>query len=148
MADEEPLCGRSSPMTLMAESVPSASLIPCVSSLPVGWSFITFIADERHASFALEREIDEGGLAEIGLHRRCDTTGFVRQETDRSDVDEFARISADPPRSAWLFVFDGGCASVRVALPSGKPSIAPGDAVHDAIGFVPRRAVAADVSAA
>ena len=30
------------PLWLMAQSVPSASLVPCVPSLPAGWRFVTF----------------------------------------------------------------------------------------------------------
>lgn len=139
-ANEQPLCGHRSPLTLMAESVRSASFVPCVSSLPVGWSFTGFAADERHATFGLEGEVAEGGRAEVGLTRSCDTSGFQQVQSDRSDVDEYASPSLGAG-ATWIFVFEGGCVRVHVAVSTTPSSVRP-SVIRDAIAFVPAEALA------
>jgi hypothetical protein len=140
-ANEQPLCGHLSPLTLMAESVRSAVLVPCVSSLPAGWSFASFAADERHATFALEPDAAGTGLAEVALTRSCETEGLRRVPSDRSGVDEYASTSHDAG-ATWMFVFDGGCVRLHVPSTSSSTSssIRPSD-VHDAIAFVPADAL-------
>jgi membrane-associated phospholipid phosphatase/tRNA A-37 threonylcarbamoyl transferase component Bud32 len=48
-----PLCGTERPMQLMAQAVPSATRLPCVASLPVGWSVGTAETIRGKAIFAV-----------------------------------------------------------------------------------------------
>jgi hypothetical protein len=58
--------------------------------------------------------------------------------SDRSGVDEYASTFAGP---TWIFVFEGGCVRVHVALSSTSSSVRPSD-IRDAIAFVPTQALA------
>jgi hypothetical protein len=133
--NEQPLCRHPSPLTLMAESVRTASLVPCVASLPVGWSFAGFTANERYATFDLEREVAEGGVAQVRLSGACETDGLRRVNSDHAGVDEYTSISDDAIRRTWMFLFEGGCVRLRVALPSSQ-STGPSEVIHDAIAFM------------
>jgi len=48
-----PMCGAGQPMQLMAQAVPSATRLPCVASLPVGWSVGTAETIRGKAIFAV-----------------------------------------------------------------------------------------------
>ena len=52
-------------VVLMAQSVPSATLLPCVNALPVGWSFARLDANDRHAKFWLSS--DRGGDGSVSV---------------------------------------------------------------------------------
>src|SRR5207248_2824170 len=48
-----PLCGTGQPMKLMAQAVPSATKLPCVATLPVGWSVGASETVQGKATFAV-----------------------------------------------------------------------------------------------
>jgi membrane-associated phospholipid phosphatase/tRNA A-37 threonylcarbamoyl transferase component Bud32 len=48
-----PMCGTGQPMQLMAQAVPSATRLPCVSALPYGWGVGTAETVRGQANFAL-----------------------------------------------------------------------------------------------
>src|SRR6266480_1027081 len=48
-----PLCGTGQSMKLMAQAVPSATKLPCVATLPVGWSVGTAETVQGKANFAV-----------------------------------------------------------------------------------------------
>jgi len=48
-----PVCGTGQTMQLMAQAVPSATRIPCVSNLPYGWGIGTAEVIQGHASFSV-----------------------------------------------------------------------------------------------
>jgi hypothetical protein len=135
-SNEQPLCGHRSPLTLMAESVRSASLVPCVASLPVGWSFGGFTVDERHSVFGLEGGTAEGGVADITLTRSCLTSGLRRVASSRADIDEYESTPADGRSATRLFLFEGGCVRLKIVTSSAGSSRAE-TVVTDALDFVP-----------
>ena len=48
-----PMCGTEQPMQLMAQAVPSATRLPCVADLPVGWSVGTAETIRGRANFTI-----------------------------------------------------------------------------------------------
>ena len=114
----QPACEPGSATTLMAESVMSAQLIPCLRALPVGWEFAAFEADDEGATFVLEARSGEDGTVEIELLPRCDEAVVGR--TTRSDEPGAsltrAVMSQEPYRATWVYEFPGGCARYRIEL--------------------------------
>ena len=64
---------------LLAQSVPSATQLPCVSEFPAGWTFGGSDISSDLSRFWLDS--DRGGIhaVEVSLRRSCDTTGAVEE---------------------------------------------------------------------
>jgi membrane-associated phospholipid phosphatase/tRNA A-37 threonylcarbamoyl transferase component Bud32 len=109
------------PLWLMAQAVPSASLVPCVSSLPAGWRFIT-VPEEGTQSAARNgwsiftlRKYLVGSLL-VRLSATCDTTGAVQQPSDQPGAQRYERTGQGPSGRAatWYTVFPGGCVTAQL----------------------------------
>jgi hypothetical protein len=101
---------------LMAQSVPSATLIPCIESFPAGWSYGGSDVSNTVARFWLNS--DRGGLhaVEVALAVSCRITGAVDVTNSTSEggvrvyLDEF---DLHPFTANKYFVFPGGCVTYR-----------------------------------
>jgi len=101
---------------LMAQSVPSATLIPCIESLPAGWSYGGSDVSNTVARFWLNS--DRGGLhaVEVALAASCRITGAV--DVTNSTTEGGVRVYLDefdlhPFTANKYFVFPGGCVTYR-----------------------------------
>jgi hypothetical protein len=130
-ANEEPVCRPGSPTTLMAESVPSASRVPCVRRVPEGWSFQAFTADESAASFSLEQQ-DGGGSLTVSLQASCPSAAPSSDDVTR------ARTTLDDGRTTvWTTTFPGGCSVATLTL-SETVTAAARRAARSALGTIAR----------
>jgi hypothetical protein len=129
--NEEPLCRPGSPTTLMAESVPTASLVPCVRELPEGWSFESFSADETSASFSLEQQ-DGGGSLVVSLVPACPSATPAAEDVART------RTADDEGRTTvWTTSFPGGCSIATLTL-SEPATVEARRAARGALGTIAR----------
>jgi hypothetical protein len=135
-ANEQPLCRPGSPTTLMAESVPSASLVPCVRELPEGWSFQAFSAREAASSFTLEQH-DGGGTLDVSLTASCPQAPASTEGVHRS-----RRTEADGRTVVWTTTFPGGCSVATLAL-AEPPTPEVLRAAQRALGTIPASDVVA-----
>ena len=55
-------CGEPEPLWLLAQSVPSASLVPCVRGLPPGWAVATAKASNGLSEFTLAHDPDSQAM--------------------------------------------------------------------------------------
>jgi len=134
----EPWCRPVAATTLLAQTVPSASLIPCVRELPEGWTFAGYTASDEGASFTLAGPEDSGARAEVSFMQACDgaSGAAIRSDERATELLEDVR-RREPYAGRWTYRFDGGCAGVNVAVGAGGR---PQD-VAAALSFVPRAAV-------
>ena len=101
---------------LMAQSVPSATLIPCIEALPAGWTYGGSDVSNTVARFWLDS--DRGGYhaVEVSLEASCRITGAVDVTNSTSEggvrvyVNEF---DLHPFSANKYFVFPGGCVTYR-----------------------------------
>ena len=108
--------GESHLFVLMAQSVPSATLIPCIESFPAGWSYGGSEVSNTVARFWLES--DRGGrhAVEVSLEASCRITGAIDVTNSTSEggvrvyVNEF---DLHPFSANKYFVFPGGCVIYR-----------------------------------
>jgi hypothetical protein len=149
---ESPLClsqGRPGgpPMVLMAQSVPTASLIPCVSLVPAGWSVQSFLARNNRADFRLKSDIAGARAVDIVLIHRCDVRGATQVPTDQPGTTRWERILSlnTGYRGTRYYTFPGGCVRYEFSL-KGPARAAPVNDVSLAVDFVTRGQVAAEVS--
>lgn len=143
-----PECEPGGRLAILAQSLPSASLVPCIEQMPVGWSFDALDVDSGHARFWLNS--DRAGLraAEIQLVHDCDVSGATSVDSEELGVQRYQRLSALSPRfiGSTYDVFDGGCVVYRYELASG-PHIGLYQELHDAVGLFPRQALHDDLRA-
>ena len=135
-----PECQTGGRLAILAQAVPSASMVPCVAEMPVGWSFAALDVDSGGARFWLNS--DRSGLRtlEVELLDACDTAGATVVDPEEEGTERYQRLTSLTPRFAGITydVFPGGCVAYRYELTSGA-HIGLHEELHDAVALFPRR---------
>ena len=141
-----PGCEPGGRLGILAQAVPTASQVPCVKEMPVGWNFDSLDVDSGRARFWLHS--DRAGLraAEVELSSSCDVDGATRVDPEEEGTERYQRLASLSPRfvGATFDVFAGGCVTYRYELVNG-PHIGLYQELHDAVSLFPRQALADDV---
>jgi hypothetical protein len=119
-----PLCadgddGAGNGVILMAQSVPTASRVPCIrTALPLGWRFHHLDARSDAARFWLDSNRDGDEAIGVRLTASCDTSGATEIESDREGMARFERVRRVSPTYAGsrYYLFPGGCLTIVFAL--------------------------------
>jgi hypothetical protein len=115
-----PSCGTSSLMILIAQSVPAATSVPCIASLPAGWRLGGLHVVHGRAEFWLDSERGGKHAVEVNLvpARACDLTGATEVASDEVGTRRFEHPNRLPPRleSTRFYTFPGGCVTYRYAF--------------------------------
>jgi tRNA A-37 threonylcarbamoyl transferase component Bud32 len=140
-----PECGTSNLMVLMAQSVPSATAIPCVSTLPAGLDVGGVRVKRGESSFWLDSEAAGARAVEATLvgPDRCEVSGDTPVPSDEIGMQRFERPEQLRPalRTTRTYVFPGGCVVFRYAFEDGaEPGLV--FAIDQALAFQPRAALA------
>jgi len=126
----QPLCetghdrSASNSVVLMAQSVPSATWVPCIrAALPLGWDFHHLEASNGMARFWLDSDRDGMRAVEVRLTESCDIHGTTEIPSDREGMRRLERVGAMTPSYAGerYYLFDGGCLTVVFALHGDSP---------------------------
>jgi hypothetical protein len=111
--------GSSTTLLLSAQTVPGASLVPCIAASPPGWSLSGL--DLRSGGSTLWFDSDRAGPAALVVELRasCDLAGAVELPTDEEGTRLYERLdpAAGRYRSTRHYTFEGGCATYRLDLP-------------------------------
>jgi hypothetical protein len=97
---------------LMAQSVPSATWVPCLrTTLPLGWSFLHLDARNDVSRFWLDSDRDGPKAIEVRLQETCDTAGATEIPSDREGMHRLERVTLTTPRfeGERYYRFAGGC---------------------------------------
>jgi hypothetical protein len=132
---------------LMAQSVPSASWVPCLSTaLPLGWDFHHLDARDDGSRFWLNSDRDGQKAIEVRLDPSCDTGGSTEIPTDREGLSRFERVTLTTPRfeGERYYVFEGGCITFVFRL-SGDSRGEPLALATQSIGAISRADLLAQV---
>jgi hypothetical protein len=135
-ANQQPTCRSEPPTVLMAESVPSATLIPCVDALPQGWSWHGFEANDAGATFSLDQQ-DGDGLLEVQLVPSCQVSGPGEQVEGFPTAERHRTVDDGGATVVWTSTFPGGCSNARLTF-SSPPAQSEVDRIERAISFFPR----------
>ena len=132
---------------LMAQSVPSATLLPCIRALPAGWTYGG--SDVNSASSRFWLDSDRAGIhaVEVSLTSRCEVAGAldVTNSTSETGVRDYIRELVLHPFSAnRYFTFPGGCVTYRYRFGGTGDAVLALEA-DEALTFGPRAAVVAKV---
>jgi membrane-associated phospholipid phosphatase len=135
-------CVPHEPLLLMAQSVPTASLVPCIEILPVGWTLGDVVVGNGRSRFTMTS--DRGGVLVAELAASCDLTGAVELASERRDARRYLRTerSAAGVVMTRTYTFPGGCVTQRLATSEASRQQLAGESSF-ALGFTTRDALAA-----
>jgi tRNA A-37 threonylcarbamoyl transferase component Bud32 len=133
-----PECGTGATMILMAQAVPSATALPCIATLPSGWTFGVAVFRSGDAQFSLDSDQAGIGAAVITLEETCDVRGAVETPSDEVDTRRFeAPTQVQPLNDRRTYLFPGGCVTYDFSFSASSPTSLVFD-VDSAVSFVPR----------
>jgi hypothetical protein len=132
---------------LVAQSVPSAQLLPCLRSLPVGWSFRRLEVQSGRTQVQIgSSDLDGDHRVTVALEAGCDVAGAPELASDLPGARRYDRVAAAD--TGYLadryYVFQGGCISYHFDL-HGRAGADAGAAVAAGLGSISRSSVAAAV---
>lgn len=124
---------------LMAQAVPSASWVPCLETMPLGWDFSDLDVDSGSARFWLDSDRDGVRAIEVRLTESCATDGATEIPSDRDGMRRLERVTQVSPQYVGrrFYVFDGGCITVLFTL-AGANRTEPLAVATQGLGAVPR----------
>ena len=133
-------------VVLMAQAVPTASWVPCVESVPAGWTFAGLEAETGSARFWLDSDRDGAQAIEVRFTADCDTRGATEIPSERYGLSRFERVTQVTPQylGRRYYVFPGGCLTVVFALSGDNRGEALALATQS-IGVVGREELAGQV---
>ena len=109
-------CGHVEPLWLQAQAVQSASLVPCVQSLPNGWVLAGLAVNDGRSVITLNH--DRAGMDALvaRLTAECDVAGLGEVPSTTPGVRRFeqARPLRAGQAALWLDRFEGGCVTYRL----------------------------------
>ena len=136
--DDDPNCGVSDVMVLMAQSVPSAQAVPCVVGLPSGWEATEVRANQDRSRYVLATG-GGGPSVEVTMRRAddCDLAGFEERPSGEPGFRRFeqARSGPDEPL-VRREVSDGACITYRLDLGTETPAIT--EVLETVLAYQPR----------
>jgi hypothetical protein len=133
----------------MAQSVPTASWVPCLrTTLPLGWSFHHLDARNDISRFFLDSDRDGQLAIEVRLEKSCTTLGSTEIPSDRDGMRRLERVTMTTPRfeGKRYYLFTGGCITFVFHLGGDSDSRAePLALATQAVGAVSRADLARQV---
>jgi membrane-associated phospholipid phosphatase len=132
-----PDCGTSDVMVLVAQSVPSATLVPCVATLPAGFEFDDVHVQRGRTTFSLDSDI--GGkhavLVALAPPAECRLRGAEQVRSDEVGAERYDATggSAKTAQGTRVYKFPGGCVSYEFSFTRTTPALVA--AVDQALAF-------------
>ena len=128
-------------LVLLAQSVPTASKVPCISSYPAGWHFASMSVRNGRSQFTLDSDRAGISAVRVTLQARCDLQGATEISSDEPETRRFERIISvvDDFEAIRYYQFDGGCVTYRFDFDRQGRALV--NEVSVAIGFIDRTAV-------
>jgi hypothetical protein len=132
-------CSQPEPLWLQAQSVPSASLVPCGQVLPAGWRVATVKVRNGWSEFTLGHAQVGSRALVVRLSAACDTTGAIQRPSNQPGAQRYERT--EPGRVAtWYTVFPGGCVTAQLD-PTISADAALVNQASSILGFTTRQAL-------
>jgi tRNA A-37 threonylcarbamoyl transferase component Bud32 len=115
-------CTELEPQWLLAQSVPSASLVPCLRSLPVGWMVGNVTVNDGRSVIPLNHDRAGTGALVVRLTAHCDPQEATQITSNQPQVRRYQRIDRLTPRfeATHFDLFPGGCVTAQAAVPAAN----------------------------
>ncbi len=133
-------------VVLMAQAVPSASWLPCLDAVPLGWRLAGVEVRDGSGGFWLDSDRDGVRAIEARLTASCDTRDATEIPSDREGLRRLEQVTQVHPQyvGTRFYVFDGGCLAMVFRL-AGDYRAEPLAVATESIDVVRRADVAAYV---
>jgi hypothetical protein len=137
-----PDCRNTETLVLMAQSVPTAQLVPCIETMPAGWTFETIDIRDGHSFFALDSDRAGDRAVRVTLRQSCNVSGATEIGSDEPGTRRFERVESvlRAGQGVRTYEFPGGCVTYRFDF--RRRGLALVNEVSLAIGFATREEVA------
>lgn len=135
-----PECEAGPRLATIAQSVPSASYVPCIEALAEGWTAGNLDAGRGSTRFALLPHRSGARTVQVAFEESCDARGATPAPPRAEGVRTSIKLESVSPRYAGTIfdVFPGGCVSYRFDFVRG-PHIALMEELGDTVGLFSRR---------
>jgi tRNA A-37 threonylcarbamoyl transferase component Bud32/membrane-associated phospholipid phosphatase len=135
-------CTDLEPQWLLAQSVPSASLVPCLRSLPTGWTLAGVTVNDGRSVIPLSHDRAGTGVLVVRLTAGCDLRGATPVTSDQPQVRRYQRIDRLAPRfEATRFdLFPGGCVTAQASVPAANRAEVTSESAT-IVGYTTRQAL-------
>lgn len=120
--DQVPGCGAPLRLAIIAQSVPSASYVPCIRQLPQGWTTSSFDPARGAMSFTLNSDRAPGRPVTVRLAAWCKPGAASSAPPRAPGVLTYTRLYSLSPRvTGRLYdVFPGGCVTYSFNFSLGQ----------------------------
>jgi len=132
-------CGQPEPLWLQAQSVPSASVVPCVQRLPAGWTFASANVRNGWSQFTLHHDRVGSQALVVRLAATCDTNGAIQRSSNQPGTRRYERPRPGPPGlgTTSYTVFPGGCITAELR-PQSNAHAGLAEEASSVLGFATR----------
>ena len=132
-------------LVLLAQSVPSADRVPCVSNYAAGWHFADLEIRSGRGWFTLDNDRAGVSAVQVTLQDACDTTEFTEIASDELDTIRFERVLSVEGRfrAVRAYKFAGGCVTYRFQFEQRGQALV--NEVSSMVTFVTRKEIDAAV---
>jgi hypothetical protein len=125
---------------IMAQSVPSAQWLPCIRTVPPGWSFDEIRPRDGEVSMVFSSDRDGVHALTVLLRPSCDVTGATEVPSEHPEMRRFERVTrvSQGFGGERQYTFVGGCVTYRFDL-RGNTRAEPVAAVSESLAFLSRQ---------
>jgi len=140
-------CTDLEPLWLQAQAVPSASQLPCVRYLPVGWSIAEVAVNNGRSVITLNHDRAGAAALVVRMTASCAPGGAVEGPSQTRGVRHYQQIESRSGEftATWYDQFPGGCVTSRLHLTTDPNGEFAAQAPH-VLGFTSRAALAEALS--
>ena len=110
-ATPHPDCTEGGSGLIVAQSVSTATLLPCLGPLPDGWSVETVSVNQDRTIVRFDSDRAGEDAAILRFTERCDTEPSVSMTSEHAGAERYDDIQRLQPsfRARRMYVFEGGC---------------------------------------
>jgi tRNA A-37 threonylcarbamoyl transferase component Bud32/membrane-associated phospholipid phosphatase len=132
-------CGDLEPLWLMAQSVPSASLIPCLQLVPADWTVAKVAVNNGRSVITLDHNRAGGAAMVVRLTASCDLAGATEVTSEQSGARRYLRLDRTSTEFSAIraYTFPGGCVTQRFRG-AGPSAFRLSDTASIEFGFITR----------
>ena len=128
------------PLLLVAQSVPTASRIPCIIALPLGWKVGAVEVRDGRTSFRLDTSGGPTTRLKVVLQEDCSVAGATEVATDQPGTVRYDRLPTQTGnRMVRTYTFTGGCVNYEFEMNRVTGGLV--DEASLAVGFLTRAEV-------